>query len=487
MQGGGEGDISRMARTGKQYRSALSDGREVWLDRERVDDVAGHPAFRKAVGLRARLYDLAARPQLAEGLLGETPPGRRNRLLKPPANLQDWQQMMEAAELHLAECGTMVVALGDPVSGDLWGLMDASAMLAKASIAGRIDAQTARVLEHDLFQPADFWSADTDLPLPGMHPGQAEAEAVTLGPRLIRESGAGLVLRGLWMGPSTAIADQFYLRPGLGPNGFACIVRAATPGLRHICRVETVFNARPGMVTAAGLGQNIVVFDNATIPWADVLFLAEPALARETLRCQQVYGQASVLLQARQELDLLLGAIMWMARLTGAEGLPEVQSDIAELACFRAGVSAHLSAAIGHGGVSAAGLWCPDATLLHAGILFLRGRSAGMLDLARQLLGAQVNLTSAMAPPGEAGGPGGWLGRFQQLALPWTLRDRRRLMAFAQEMLERNDAVDRRVFRPTNPELEGIGLAQIYHKYDFSGPLHLAQRCAGLSEKVLVP
>lgn len=487
MQGDGEGDIPRMARTGKQYRSALSDGREVWLDRERVDDVAGHPAFRKAVGLRARLYDLAAGPRLADGLPGETSPGRRNRLLHPPANPQDWQEMIELADLRLAECGAMVVALGDPISGDLWGLMDASAMLAKGSVAGRIDAQAARVLEHDLFQPADSSSADAELPLPWEQPGPPEAEAATLAPRLIRESGAGLVLRGLWIGPSTAIADQFYLRPGLGPNGFACIVRAATPGLRHVCRVGTVFNAHPGVATAAGLGPNMVVFDNATIPWADVLFLSEPALARETLRCQQVYGQASVLLQARQELDLLLGAIMWMARLTGAEGLPEVQSDIAELACFRAGVSAHLLAAIGHGAVSAAGLWCPDATLLHAGVLFLRGRSVGMLHLARQLLGAQVNLTSAMAPPGEAGGPGGWLGRFQQLALPWTLRDRQRLMAFAQEMLERNDADDRLVFRPINPELEVIGLAQIYHKYDFSGPLHLARRCAGLSGKVLVP
>lgn len=476
-----------MVRTGKQYRSALADGREVWLDRERVEDVSDHPAFRTAIGLRARLYDLAARARLAEGLPGETSPRRRNNLLNPPATQQDWQAMIDAAERRLAHCGTMVLALGDPMSGDLWGLMDGSAMLAKGPVAGRIDAQVARTLQHDLFQPAASWNAEAELPLRGEPPGSVEAEGITLGPRLIRETGAGLVLRGLWIAPSTAIADQFYLRPGLGPNGFACIVRAATPGLRHLCRAGPVFDADPGSVTATGLGQTMVVFDDATIPWDDVLFLAEPALARETLRCQQVYGQASVLLQARQELDLLLGAIMWMARLTGAEGLPEVQSDLAELACFRAGVSAHLSAAIGHGAVSAAGLWFPDATLLHAGVLFLRGRSAGMLDLARQLLAAQVNLTTAMAPPGEAGGPGGWLGRFQQLALPWALRDRQRLMAFAHEMLERNDAEDRAVFRPIDADLERFGLAQIYHKYDFSGPLQLARRCAGLSDKVLAP
>ena len=48
-----------MLRTGEQYRESLRDGRQVWINGERVKDVATHPAFRPIVDLRVRLYDMA--------------------------------------------------------------------------------------------------------------------------------------------------------------------------------------------------------------------------------------------------------------------------------------------------------------------------------------------------------------------------------------------------------------------------------------------
>ena len=48
-----------MIRTGEQYRESIRDGREVWIDGERVKDVTEHPAFKPAVDARARIYDMA--------------------------------------------------------------------------------------------------------------------------------------------------------------------------------------------------------------------------------------------------------------------------------------------------------------------------------------------------------------------------------------------------------------------------------------------
>ena len=48
-----------MLRTGKDYVESLRDGREVWIDGERVADVTTHPAFAPMVNVRARIYDLA--------------------------------------------------------------------------------------------------------------------------------------------------------------------------------------------------------------------------------------------------------------------------------------------------------------------------------------------------------------------------------------------------------------------------------------------
>ena len=55
-----------MIRTGQQYRESIDDGREVWIDGERVTDVANHPAFKPIVDIRARIYDLAHEPGTAD-------------------------------------------------------------------------------------------------------------------------------------------------------------------------------------------------------------------------------------------------------------------------------------------------------------------------------------------------------------------------------------------------------------------------------------
>ena len=47
-----------MIRTGEQYRDGLRDGREVWIDGERVKDVTKHPATKPIVDIRARMYDM---------------------------------------------------------------------------------------------------------------------------------------------------------------------------------------------------------------------------------------------------------------------------------------------------------------------------------------------------------------------------------------------------------------------------------------------
>jgi aromatic ring hydroxylase len=46
------------ARTGEQFLRGLRDERVVWVDGERVRDVANHPAFAGAARTMAELFDL---------------------------------------------------------------------------------------------------------------------------------------------------------------------------------------------------------------------------------------------------------------------------------------------------------------------------------------------------------------------------------------------------------------------------------------------
>src|SRR5215472_6174407 len=55
-------------RTGDQYREALRDGREIWLEGERIADVTTDPRTRNTVDMIAELYDLQHRADLVDVL-----------------------------------------------------------------------------------------------------------------------------------------------------------------------------------------------------------------------------------------------------------------------------------------------------------------------------------------------------------------------------------------------------------------------------------
>ena len=38
-----------MLRTGNEYRESIRDGREIWIDGERVHDMTTHPAFKPII------------------------------------------------------------------------------------------------------------------------------------------------------------------------------------------------------------------------------------------------------------------------------------------------------------------------------------------------------------------------------------------------------------------------------------------------------
>ena len=52
-----------MIRTGDEYRESIRDGREVWVDGEKVADVTKHRSLKPIIDARARIYDMAHDPR----------------------------------------------------------------------------------------------------------------------------------------------------------------------------------------------------------------------------------------------------------------------------------------------------------------------------------------------------------------------------------------------------------------------------------------
>ncbi len=60
-------------RNGKQYLEGLRDGREIWLDGKRVEDVTTHPKLRRMAQTQAALYDLQHEPGLQQKMSFPSP------------------------------------------------------------------------------------------------------------------------------------------------------------------------------------------------------------------------------------------------------------------------------------------------------------------------------------------------------------------------------------------------------------------------------
>src|SRR5690348_2613415 len=92
-------------RTGAEYLRSLKDGRRVFVDGERVKDVAAHPAFRGAARSIANLYDIAAAPDLRERMTFVSPKTGQpvHRAWQIPKSHADLRARCTRSEEHTSE------------------------------------------------------------------------------------------------------------------------------------------------------------------------------------------------------------------------------------------------------------------------------------------------------------------------------------------------------------------------------------------------
>src|ERR1700756_2676243 len=137
-----------MIRTGQEYRESLKDGRQVWINGERVKDVARHPAFKPIVDIRARIYDMAHEPATAPAVsYRDEATGEANCIAyRLPKTQDDWQDKRRAVDLVMKDIGGVVIRVGDETIGEMWSLFDGQDVLRE------VDPRFAENIENHIFR-----------------------------------------------------------------------------------------------------------------------------------------------------------------------------------------------------------------------------------------------------------------------------------------------------------------------------------------------
>ena len=479
-----------MIRTGEAYRDGIRDGREVWMDGERVPDVTRHPALKPIIDVKARMYDMAFEAAHQDTLTYVAGNQRKSIFNLPPTEQKDWHDKLAAVDLVMRDIGGVVTRVGDETVGEMWSLQDGRDVLAEISpqFAHNIDRHILAVRDNDVFHV----SANTDPK--GDRSLAPQDQDPDLMVHVTKETDAGIVIRGAKYETAAPYADQAFLKPTYGAwandklsdYAVGCIVKMGAPGVKHICRAGFAGKGSMADYPLANRFDEVealVVFDDVLIPWEDVFFYRHTRAAQFIRGTLHRYSAFPFVLRLMYVADMMIGAALWNAKQTGLDKLQSVREKLADLVCYREGINAHLTASIAMAERSPAGLLMPQQSMLFAGRVFACSGLPAAMHAARELCGGQICVTPNAASF-EAEGPGGWLRKFYTLNDNWQAEDRRRLLAFARDLLNSDYAGHRLTFAQFAQAPHFNHLAAVYNSFDFSGPLDFVRKAADLSSRV---
>jgi 4-hydroxyphenylacetate 3-monooxygenase len=482
-----------MIRTGEEYRASIRDGREIWIDGERVEDVTTHPAFRPIVEVRARIYDMAHEEATRDVMSYVDPESGERCSVGPrlPLTRGDWEAKRAAVDAVLDDVGGVVTRVSDETVGEMWSLYDGQDVLNEIDpqFSEHIRSHVARAATLDPFHV----SANTD-PKGDRSKRPQDQEHPDMQLRLVRETDDGIVVRGAKFETAAAYANQAFVKPTIANWGdeklsdyaLGFIADMGAPGIKHICR--TGFAGRGPerdypLANRFDEVDTLIVFDDVLIPWENVLFYRHTKAASFIRATLHRYSAFPFVQRILRFADLLIGVAAFNVRQTGLERRQPVQEKLATLACYREGINAHLTAAIDQAETSPGGLLMPNQSLLFTGRVLACSQLPAMIHLARELCGGQICVTPDLAlfeHPETAP----WLEKYYALG-GWSAEDRRRLLAFARDLLNSDYAGHRltfQLFAQSPPFAHNLA---VYNNFDFAGPLDLVRRYAGLSDNVL--
>jgi 4-hydroxyphenylacetate 3-monooxygenase len=483
-----------MIRTGEAYRESLRDGREVWIDGEKVQDVTTHPAFKPIVDVRARIYDLAHEDATREVMsYVDVESGERCAVgSKPPLTKEDWRAKRAAVDTVLDDVGGVVTRVGDETVGEMWSLFDGQDVLAE--IDPTFSENIARHVRRAALLDPFHVSGNTDPKGDRSKLPQEQDPDVLL--HVVGETDNGIVVRGAKFETAAAYANQAFVKPTIGDWGHeelsdyavGFLAEMSAPGVKHICRSGFAGRSPTDDYPLSNRFDEVdtlIVFDDVEIPWENVFFYRHTRAAQFIRATLHRYSMFAFVQRHLRLADLLIGTAYANATQTGVKMHQGVREKLAELVCYREGVNAHLTAAVELAELSPGGLLMPNQALLYTGRVLAVSRLHHMINVVRDLCGAQVALTPSAASFRDSGSAP-WLTKYFRVG-EWDAEDRRKLFAFARDLLDSSYAGHRVSFQLFAQSPPFAHLLAVYNNYDFERPMDLVLASAGISKPVASP
>jgi 4-hydroxyphenylacetate 3-monooxygenase len=315
-------------RTGEELLEAMRDGRQLFIDGDRVEDVTTDPRFGAAARSPAQLYDMQHEPALIERMTFLSPTSGERVVLSfiEPRSIDDLIRRRDIVKIWAdATCGMfgrspdyMNIFITPSRRRPKNSARKTRASPRTSAATTGISARNDICMTHTLINP----QVDRSRPV--------EKQDKDLAAKIVKETDAGIIIRGARMVSTVcAYSDDLLVLPSTyianskeaEPYAFGFSVAVNAPGLRFICRPSVVHqNAASPMdyPLSARFDETdaMVVFDDVLVPWERVFIHRDPEL------CNGLYNRTGIGICRRDDPG-------GNAAVDGADDVPEnVRADV---------------------------------------------------------------------------------------------------------------------------------------------------------------
>ena len=346
------------ARTGAEYLEGLRDGREVWLDGERVKDVTRDPRLAPAARSIAALYDLQHRSELRHRLTYASPTtGARVGLsFLQTRTTADLVRRREMFKTWADTSGGMLGRTPDYLNAMIMGCAAAHDFFARndPAFGENIVRYYEMCRERDLCLTHSVNPPQTNR---AKGPGEQADPAVAL--HIVKETDAGIVVSGArqlaTLGP---FGDEIMIfpspskafKPGFSPYAVALCIPVATPGMKFLCRrsFEAGGSTFDYPLTSRFDEQDaLVLCHNVLVPWERVFLKGDMELCNNLWRETQTFTHVIHQFMAKNlaKAEFVLGVASLVAETIGVEAFLHVQDMLGEMVNSVETIRAYLRAA----------------------------------------------------------------------------------------------------------------------------------------------
>ncbi|MDI2099367.1 4-hydroxyphenylacetate 3-hydroxylase family protein [Ruicaihuangia caeni] len=397
-----------MTKNGSDHVASLRDGREVYIDGERADDVTTHPAFRNAVASAGALYDMQASPEFEELLTYESPGtgDRVNRAWQLPKTYEDLANRRRALikwqEPHLGFLGRSPDHVASAVA----------AMYMSAHVYDEIDPARGAAVR-DYYRHAR--DSDSFLTYTIVNPQTNKKQATheqdaDLTLAVVDEDAEGLTVRGAKMlATSGVLANELFvsgvqpLQQGDERHAVSFAVPMNAKGLQNLARRSYEASATSTfdhpVSSRFDETDGVIFFDDVKVPWDRVFVNQDVDLLRKQFHGTpvHVYQNYQCNLRLIVKLKFLAAIAHRITEINSTTDFPQVREALGQLAAEVGMVEAliHGMEVKGH---QYGEYFVPDPALLYSSQVLTQQLYPKVIHTLRELSGGGV----IMLPSSEA-------------------------------------------------------------------------------------